>query len=52
MVKQRIDLTIDADLVEWLKKHAKENRTNASSLVNQYLAKMKAQEEKDNAKKA
>jgi len=45
MVKRPLNLTIDEDLIEWLKEYVKSERTTASAFVNQCLAKIKSTKE-------
>jgi hypothetical protein len=39
-MKKRYNFTLDEDLMDWFKSHAKKNRTKCSAVLNQYLFKL------------
>ncbi len=50
MVKKPLTLTIDEDLIEWIKEYAEKRRITVSHIFNQYIAQLKTKEEKDQTK--
>lgn len=47
MPKSRINLTVDADLVEFLKEYAEGQRTTVSEVFTQFALKLKRRKEND-----
>ena len=47
MLKSRINLTLDADLVEFVKEYAESQRTTVSEVFNQFALKLKRVKEND-----
>jgi len=39
-MKKRYNFTLDEDLMDWFKGHAKKNRTKCSAILNQHLYKL------------
>ncbi|MDQ7824967.1 MAG: DUF6364 family protein [Candidatus Eremiobacteraeota bacterium] len=47
MAKEKLNITLDADLIEYVKMYASENRTTVSEVVGQFLLNLKRTREKD-----
>lgn len=40
-MKKRYNFTLDEDVMDWLRLHARENRTTCSAFINQMLGKLR-----------
>jgi hypothetical protein len=41
VAKEKLNITLDADLIEYVKLYARENRTTASEIIGQFLLNLK-----------
>jgi len=47
MAKEKLNITLDADLIEYVKIYAKENRTTVSEIMSQFLLSLKRARENE-----
>lgn len=47
MNKRKLNITLDYDLIDYIKIYAKENRTTISEIISQFLLNLKRTKEKD-----